>query len=550
MMNRLDPQKVLSALGLPAAWRGRDRYVIMLSDTRDLAAMLVIFQAWHEDHHRPRCLHFICSAPSWVPYNAWLSSARQLLPDLSGKEGVRALAAGWPIDVPGVQRTELDGHVATLTWCLGELSRPDMLGVKADDVLSSRDLNLTPDLSLAGWNQRQRLDEQDQAQRQADGHPWLWATRAPANRKALVVGAGFAGLGVAHSLARRGWRVTLLDPGWRKQEGNVHSDHLAAALTPVASKDDNARARLSRAGALCAHQRWRHLDESIISRCGALQLQRMSGRTKPLDEVVESLGFSRQWISHVTAEQASDLAGMRLGAGGIWYPFGCMVRPGLFLDALSQTTGVEVVPFEVHRIRHEYGGWQALDREGRTVDAPLMVIANAGSIRTVLQNSDLWPHQGRLSQMHALAGQITMIPKHWLGGGPRCIVGGDGYVLPEVEGWCVSGGTYVRGAERADITPKGVQENLARAHALLGRSFVSQHLDGSVLPGWAGWRAVLPGRLPAVGPLEGHDGLWIATGYASRGLTWSSLAGELIAGFLDVEPLLLEDCLLNEIKLI
>ena len=549
-MNRLDPQKVLSALNLPAAWAARERYVIVLGGMSDLAAMLVIFRAWREDRHRPRCLHFICSVPSWLPYDGWLASAHQQLPDVSGHDGVSALALGWPVDVPGVQRTELDGHAVTLTWCLGAQSKPDMLGVPIDDVLSSGDPNFSPDRSLAGRSEQDRSNDPCQVQRQADSHPWSWAARAPSLRQALVVGAGFAGMGVAHSLARRGWRVRVLDQAWQKSGENLHTAHLAAALTPIASKDDNARARLSRAGTLCAHQRWRHLDESIVSRCGALQLQRMSGRTKPLDEVVEALGFGHQWISHVTAEHASDLAGMRLSAGGIWYPFGCVVRPGLFLDALSQTGGVEVVSFDVHQVRHEHGRWQAVNREGLTVDAPLMVMANAGAIRVVLQNSGLWPQQGRLSQMHALAGQITMIPTQWLGGGPRCIVGGDGYVLPEVQGWCVSGGTYVRGADRADITEKGVQENLDRAHALLGLTNESLHFKQAGLPGWAGWRAVLPGRLPVVGPLEGHDGLWVATGYASRGLTWSSLAGELIAGFLEVEPLLLEDCLLNEIKLI
>ena len=123
-------------------------------------------------------------------------------------------------------------------------------------------------------------------------------------------------------------------------------------------------------------------------------------------------------------------------------------------------------------------------------------------------------------------------------------------MLPEVEGWCVSGGTYVRGAAVADITEKGVQENLARADSLLGLNTELSIADPSKLPGWAGWRAVLPGRLPAVGPLEGSDGLWIATGYASRGLTWSALAGELIAGFLASEPLLIENDILNEISVI
>ena len=543
-MKHIDPKKILSVLNLPAAWAGRDRYVIVLNDIADLAALLVVWIAWHEDSHRPRRLHFICMT-SLVPSPVeWSRLAQQQMQDASFDSWIEKLRRAWSLDVPGIQRVELEGQSVTLTWCVGSQAKPDLLGAAVDSVLDTRD---------CGWGScaeqnRHKLPQYDL--QQAAVHPWSWAARAPAERHAMVVGAGFAGVGVAHSLALRGWRVTLLDQGWHRSGEHLHATHLAAALTPVASKDDNARARLSRAGTLIAHQRWQHLDESIVSRCGALQLQRSSGRTKPLDEVVTTLGLSSRWIEHLSAEEASDRAGMTLGAGGIWYPLGCLVRPGLFLDALTQTPGVEVVSFAVDHILFDKGCWQAVDIEGHTMSAPLLVMANAGGIKPVLRNSDLWPEKGRLSQMHALAGQITMIPSQWIGGGPRCIVGGDGYVLPEVNHWCVSGGTYVRGATHAEITTKGVQENLARAVNLLSLKNDLDVYDPSALPGWAGWRAVLPGRLPAIGPLDGQEGLWVATGYASRGLTWSSLAGELIAGFLESEPLLLEGDILSEIRLI
>ncbi|MNV93472.1 bifunctional tRNA (mnm(5)s(2)U34)-methyltransferase/FAD-dependent cmnm(5)s(2)U34 oxidoreductase [compost metagenome] len=60
------------------------------------------------------------------------------------------------------------------------------------------------------------------------------------------------------------------------------------------------------------------------------------------------------------------------------------------------------------------------------------------------------------------------------------------------------------------------------------------------MPGWAGWRAVLPGRLPAVGELSHAPGLWLAVGYASRGLSWSALMGDVIAARLMGEPSPLE----------
>ena len=543
-MKPLDPPNMLSVLKLPAAWSGRDRYVMVLNDIMDLAALLVIWRAWHEDPDRPHRLHFICRVRSLPSSNEWLRLAHQQLLALSLHGWVEKLVRAWPLDVPGVQRSELHGQSVTLTWCIGPHARPDCLGIAVDDVLDTRD----QELDAGDLETRHRVREHDGPQTAV--HPWTWAARAPAERHAIVVGAGFAGVGVAHSLALRGWRVSLLDQSWHGPGGGVHSAHLAAALTPVASKDDNVRARLSRSGTLISHQSWKHLEESIVSRCGALQLQRSHGRAKSLDEVVATLGFSHQWIEHLSADEASDRAGMTLRAGAIWYPLGCMVRPGAFIDAMAQTPGVDALSFAVDRILFESGMWHAVGVQGQTVSAPLVVMANAAGVKPLLQRSGRWPEQGRLSRMHALAGQITMIPRQWLGGGPRCIVGGDGYVLPSVNDWCVSGGTYVRGAEHAEITEQGVQDNLARAVNLLGLQNELSMKDQTTLPGWAGWRAVLPGRMPAVGPLKGQDGLWVATGYASRGLTWSSLAGELIAGFLESEPLLLESDILDEIGVI
>ncbi|WP_420227570.1 FAD-dependent oxidoreductase [Pigmentiphaga litoralis] len=129
---------------------------------------------------------------------------------------------------------------------------------------------------------------------------------------------------------------------------------------------------------------------------------------------------------------------------------------------------------------------------------------------------------------------------------PRCIVAGEGYVLPSVEGQCVTGSTYVYDVGTARATLEGSDANLTRATNLLPSiAPVTRDLPG--LGGWAGWRAVVPGRLPVVGEWPAASGIWLATGYASRGLTWSALAGDIIAALLDGEPLMLERELLQMI---
>ena len=58
-------------------------------------------------------------------------------------------------------------------------------------------------------------------------------------------------------------------------------------------------------------------------------------------------------------------------------------------------------------------------------------------------------------------------------------------------------------------------------------------------------RAVTRDRLPMMGAL-GSDA-WCATGFASRGILWGTLAGEVIAAQLEGEPAPLEAPLLRAV---
>ena len=62
-----------------------------------------------------------------------------------------------------------------------------------------------------------------------------------------------------------------------------------------------------------------------------------------------------------------------------------------------------------------------------------------------------------------------------------------------------------------------------------------------------GWRATLPDRLPVVGAIGGQPGLFVAAGYASRGVVWAGLLGEALADLMTQQPLPLEAELMRAI---
>jgi tRNA 5-methylaminomethyl-2-thiouridine biosynthesis bifunctional protein len=377
----------------------------------------------------------------------------------------------------------------------------------------------------------------------------VYCPSASAPRHLVVVGGGLAGLHVAQALALRGWRVTVLEASVARAQSQP--GHLAAALTPVVSRQDDHYARLSRAGSLRARVRWAQMADDSVTPCGALQLQRTSGRIVDLKTMADELNFPEQFLRFVDAAQASDLAGMALTRGGLYFATACRVQPLALLDRLAQTDGVTCLSAQVscvERVEHGRGQWRVLDRAGVVLAEATQVVLAAGlATQALLAASHLLEPTSRLAAMYGLRGELTYLDQALLAGGPRCIVSGDGYVLPAVKGQCVLGGSYLNNGDSPKVVVSARQENLERVAQLLSIP-LPRTVGVQSLQGWGGQRAVVPDRFPVVGPVLGSSGLWVATGFASRGLTWASLAGDLIAASLTNEPSLLENDIIARIN--
>lgn len=564
--------------GLPERWRGRPSFTVCETGFGLGLNFLALWKAWRDDPQRPATLHVV--AMEGHPFSRddlSLLLARHAPEPLAPL--ANRLAEQWPALLPGLHRLEFENGAVTLTLGFGDAqdlaprlsARVDAFFLDgfapernpqmwAPPLLRALAALAAPGATVATWactgELRRDLDDAGFDVRRAPGYGGKWhmtmgqvrdaggrvASPAVTQRHAVIVGAGLAGAGIAQALAGRGWRITVLDAG-RMQGVPTHAGHLAAALTPVVARDDNARARLSRAGSERALARWQSLPGAAAPRvCGTIQVERDAGRSAALAGTLEALAFPPDWVRQVSQEEASALAGLPVARGGVFFSQGMLVQPGRLIDALLDAAGAAVVPGRADRVVQVGQGWSVQDASGAELArADTVVLANAVGARDVLSASGLLQPLPRMSQMHALAGEVTLVPAAALGGGPRCIVGGEGYLLPDVGTGCVVGSTYVHDATEARVGAEGQRVTLGKAASLLGGRFPEfDALAPGSLPGWAGWRAVLPGRLPAVGELPHAPGLWLAAGYASRGLSWSALMGDLIAARLMGEPLPLE----------
>ncbi len=202
--------------------------------------------------------------------------------------------------------------------------------------------------------------------------------------------------------------------------------------------------------------------------------------------------------------------------------------------------------------------WVARDASGAEIAAaPVVVLANACDAARL---ADLGG-----DPLRRIRGQQSYLPAPPFAA-PRVVVGGDGYVLPAVDGIAVAGATY--DLDNDDPYPDAASHavNLARAERMLPGSAAG--VDAATLAGGVGFRCVATDRLPMVGAIVDVDrarvdqpelagahladlprvhGLYGAFAFASRGLSWSALAAEALASELDGEPAPLSRALLDAI---
>lgn len=581
----------LAGNDLPSRWAGRERFVVCETGFGLGGNFLALWQAWRDDPARCRRLHVISLEAH--PFNRdglaamWRAS---LAPELRGLAS--QLAEQWPETLPGLHRLDFEGGAVTLTLGFGQaLELAPRLEARVDAYFfdgfaPARNPEMwsphlfrrlarmaAPDATLASWcsagHVRRALEDAGFVVERRPGLPGKLhitrgvrrALRTPATaqlpqahtgpRTAMVIGAGPAGAGLAHALAARGWQVDVLDP-MAIEAGGVHAGHVAAASTPLVARDDNARARLARAGNLRAWARWSGLEGAAAPlRCGTLQLQRPEGRAAEPQAVLAALQFPETWVRWMDQDEASNKAGIRVKQGGLYFASGLMVRPPLLLGALLRTAGIRHVPCQVAALAHGSHGWQARDAQGQVVaEAAVLVVANAGAAWPLLQQSGVNEQQApRLAAIEATAGAIAQWPAARLHGGPRCVLGAVGYLLPAWQGHCVVGSTYEGNSASTDRLAQR-QAIAARLTGMLADADMA--LPTGVEPEWAGdwsgWRAVVPGRLPVFGRIPGMPDAWVAAAFGSRGFSWAALAGDIVGASLEGEPLPLERDLMQSVQ--
>jgi len=586
----------LKGCGLPGAWAGQLQWCVLETGFGLGLNFLVTWAAWKADPQRPRLLHFVSleafPASADDVYRSALSHP-ELIPFAQALKDQL-----WGL-LPGFHRLVFEGGQVLLTLCIGDAKAMlRELAFEADSVyLDGFNPRLNPGIwdvftfkavarccrrgtRLATWTvARSVRDALTQCGFQVEKVPgtppkrdnlqgeyqpaWtlkksrvLPARRTPAH--CIVLGAGLAGAAVAASLARRGWRVTVLDAAAAPAAGA--SGLPAGLLAPHVSPDDSVLSRLSRSGI-----------RATLQQAGALLTQGHPGSDWQASGVLERcLDHARKlppaWQpGALLADAASDwtvpATPAQLGpcslptdSPALWHVRGGWIKPSSLVRAWLATPGVTWRgQAKASTLVRQTSGWQVLDATGQELGTAELLVLATGHASGALADST---GMATPLALQAIRGQASwgLHAKGTAGAMPPFPVNGHGSLIPRVPlengmAW-VAGSTFERDNTDTGLRPEDTAHNLGKLQTLLPAQALAIQADSGQIQGWAGIRCATPSRLPALGPVQGQPDLWVSTGMGARGLSFAALCAELLAARLHGEPLPVEqrlaDALLSQ----
>ncbi len=370
-------------------------------------------------------------------------------------------------------------------------------------------------------------------------------------RTAVVVGGGIAGCATAHSLAKRGWQVTLVER--HAHLASEASGNAQGVLYPRLSGHDIPLSRIAQTGFL--HTRW--LARGVLNKgrdwddCGLLQQAFNARETKRIEEVV-ARGLPEDLVHAVDATEASLLAGIDMPNGGLWFPRGGWMHPPALCRALATHPGVMIrTSSDVLHLQAGGQGWRLMTASGCLAEGSVVILAGANETSRFPQAAHI--------PLEPVRGQVSHLPETAASSKLKAVICTEGYISPAREGMHCTGASFHPEDRSLEIRYEDHRHNLSMLKALSPALFEAfDTLDPESLAGRTALRCATPDYLPAAGPLldavellqryspgsrigKDHlpwlDGLHVNVGHGSKGLMTAPLCAELIAARLEGEPL-------------
>jgi tRNA 5-methylaminomethyl-2-thiouridine biosynthesis bifunctional protein len=518
----------LEGCGLPAAWRGRDRFTVGELGFGTGLNILALLELWGRTRE-PGARLYIVSVEAYPISREDAAAALSVWPEMA--QLAEPLLAQWPKGRRGLHRIDLPFD-AVLDLLIGEASemlegwrgRADAWfldgfapsknpGMWRDELLALVAARSAPGaraatftvagqvrrgLAAAGFQVERAPGfgrKKERLEARLPGEP----APSPAPRVA-VIGAGIAGASLVRALRALGCEPALFAgrPGASANPVALAAPRLDAGGGPVA--------RLSAAAHARAAALYRRTPDAVVSE-GALELERQPRDAARFQALSGWDGFDPGALRPVSSQEAAAWLGEAEAPPGLFERDALVVSGALVLQAWLE--GVETGP-RVAALRHSDDGWILLDEAGAGLGTFDAVCLAAGWEAAALAGLSLEPVRGQCSW--------TTEPEAGLA------AGWGGYAVPLSPG-VLFGATHDRGRTDSDPSPEDDARNLESLRK--ARPALAARLEGKPLRSRASVRATTPDRLPLAG--EVGDGLYTLGGLGGRGFSFAPLLAEEVA---------------------
>lgn len=401
------------------------------------------------------------------------------------------------------------------------------------------------------------------AKRNTPYQPWYTPPGTPnshsltPHHSATIIGGGIAGCQIAYALAQRGWHVTLIER--HSAIAQEASGNPAGIISPKMTAQPGWGERFYRQAFLYTLQQLAQLTAAghaiCWDACGSLQLNH-NVREQQRWQALQERDLPTAFIQFPDATEASALAGLPLTMGGSFFPQAGWIQPQSFCRALVQHPNITLL-LETTALSLDYrqGQHDVRNSTGHTIaTSDTLVISNGRDVNRLLADGYL--------PLTAVSGQTSTATAGPQSHRLRIALGHEGYLTPAINNRHVFGATFERDVHEPVLSARADHHNQQQLQQHLPTLSADIH---DVSSGHAAIRMTTPDRYPYCGPLPDatfyqhhyaairhgkqhqhypaalyRPGLFINSGFGSRGLTTSALAAELLASLINGEPLPLE----------
>lgn len=338
-----------------------------------------------------------------------------------------------------------------------------------------------------------------------------------------ILGAGLAGLSIAHQLQKNEKSVLLIDPNG---PGGGASGAVAGLVNPAAAR----RAKMSWNAEACVeaiHQNLKLLqslypEQKLYHATGILRPAITEELAEFFQRSLTEYPWPKNWISWLSSEETETVnPDIAPNFGGLFIHSGLTVYMKRYTETyLEYLMDQGVVFWEEQTVyQPESDGYRLLNKHKKSAFAKRIIFCTGS-------NTNDFPEWQNVT-LHSVKGELATFK---LSEEPAWdhALSALGYVTRYGENELVTGSTYDHHFENLAPTEEGIKQLTQK----LGNMLPEISGEAEVTERWAGVRSSTPNRLPVIGQHPEIPNMFIYTGMGSKGLLFSEYVAHIFVNYL------------------